>query len=496
MIFTLLLFLLLSSTTCLNVTTFPSHYLQRCRAPIPNSVPPSVWDQQELCHNPENWKELPGVTAEDLLLRAPKYVSPASGTIIDPGRDDHLTLPSSVCVVERDGYFSSTGLLLDCNAQYPLVMPRGRSDISMELRGVQPRATSPSPRVIIHNGPVFSLILPYNDMFGHVFTTAVSLAAQVLPLVMSSNDSVVLVPEAGALMSVLLASGLPRERILALSKPHYVYSQRAILFLRKAPFNVITSHWPARSAAWLRGRLRDNLWRQLKLNSTSSAGPSEAARKWVVVLCRPRGARYLANEETFLAAVKKALKNTKFSLFVFGRDDRASPISSVSPSAWLDTAAVFLQAVAVIGVHGSAFGNAILCHPQTVIVEVNAPWAARQQDDANDRPATRDAIMSALRAAGSLSYYNVYPLSLYAAVAAVESFSPPTVVRAQTAPLPPHPHHKPHGGAFSAALYSRFYSDANLVINPEHVLTILRRHGIAAPLLAVGTNASLAPAKV
>jgi len=450
-----------------------------------------VWDQQKLCNKAENWRELPGVNAEDLLLRAPKYVSPSSGTIADPGVDDYLSLPSSVCVLEHDGYFSSTGLLLDCSAQYPLVMPKGRPDISMELRALQPSATS-SSRVILHDGPVFSLILPYNDMFGHVFTTAVSLAAQVLPLVTSSSNALVLVPEAGALTSLLLAAGVPSERILALSKPHFVYSPRSTLFLRKAPFNVITAHWPGRSSLWLRRRLREGLWRQLKLNNSSNnagAGPlDEAARKWVVVLCRPKGPRYLANEAALLAAVKESIKGTRFLLFVFGR----TPISNAAPSAWMDTAAVFLQAAAVIGVHGSAFGNAILCHPETVLIEVNAPWVAKQQDDANDRPATRDAIMSSMRAAGSLYYYNVFPRSLYAAVAE-EGNVPPSVggqgggKQQQQGPASIQ-RHKPHGGVMGASLYARFYTDENLLVNPDHVLTILRLHGIAANNSKIARN--------
>jgi hypothetical protein len=131
-------------------------------------------------------------------------------------------------------------------------------------------------------------------------------------------------------------------------------------------------------------------------------------------------------------------------------------------------------------VHGSAFVNAILCHPETVLIEINAPWVAKQQDDANERPATRDAIMSSMRAAGSLYYYNVYPRSLYSAVAEEGNVPPPVGQGGGKQDPSAIQRHKPHGGVMGASLYARFYTDENLVVNPDHVLTILRLHGIAA----------------
>ena len=94
---------------------------------------------------------------------------------------------------------------------------------------------------------------------------------------------------------------------------------------------------------------------------------------------------------------------------MFGKDAK---VASNSRDSWLGSAEIFLQAAAVIGMHGSAWGNAFLCPTDTVLIEFNLPWTAAQQKDSDSTPpAVRDAIMATMHNAGLKNYYNVFPLS-------------------------------------------------------------------------------------
>jgi hypothetical protein len=75
--------------------------------------------------------------------------------------------------------------------------------------------------------------------------------------------------------------------------------------------------------------------------------------------------------------IKAALK-PQFKLHIVGgkidySEDRAK-------SAWMETADEFARAAAVIGVHGGAFGNTLLCPSNATIIEINVPWSPENAD--------------------------------------------------------------------------------------------------------------------
>ena len=329
---------------------------------------------------------------------------------------------------------------------------------------------------------LLSLVLPYNDYFGHAMTTGVSLMAQLLPLFRSYPNSSILIPRRGALSTVLQLLMVPSTRIIVAQPDVLYWAHKATLLLRKEPFNIVTAHWAGRSVQELRHTLIAQLFSHLQLppplapelitptnlthrhdrhsNGTIStaslvSAPAHTPRgQYVIFLSRPFGGQRSLNpkiQDELLARLRAALAGTRYQLYIFGESSprglgpNDAKLDPTSHNAFLTTAQYFLQAAAVIGVHGSAFGNTFLCPDDAVIVEVNIIWRARRQEDSyTTAPAARDGIRATCHNAGQQFYYNVYPQ------------------------LP------------SGTLAASFYSDSNIKIRVDDVMAILQLHRIAA----------------
>jgi len=133
----------------------------------------------------------------------------------ETGKEEHIQIPNRICVLEVQGYFDSTGALMDCDLkEYPLLMPKDRSDISIvksrasinalqsAISGNSAAAKSASATATPHPGPLYSLVVPYNDAFGHSFTTGVSMLAFIYPMLANDPTSRVLAPQSGPLRGV------------------------------------------------------------------------------------------------------------------------------------------------------------------------------------------------------------------------------------------------------------------------------------------------------
>ena len=153
-----------------SVPLFATHYQAMCSRKYNQMqlVNHAVWDQAKLCA--QRWTsmlELGSFASDDFKLRPPKHAH--KGNISDPpSSSNYVPIPHELCVFETSGYFDSNGLLFDCTAQYPLLMPRHRRDLKNAL---DERSPAPPPgsrvRVAPHSAPrVLSLLAPFNDRFG------------------------------------------------------------------------------------------------------------------------------------------------------------------------------------------------------------------------------------------------------------------------------------------------------------------------------------------
>ena len=437
-----------------------------------DAIPPE-WNHYQVCSKWDKFQEIGLFRSDDFIMNPPRHLSKAvDGSWKEEAPASAIVIPQEFCVFETAGWFAANGLLFDCNQQYPLIV-KNRPDFSnkMILKGSELVSKGVVSNI---SGPLYSVVIPYNGAFSHTFSTGVSMLVYILHFMgkESNKDSRILVPPDGPFQKLLEAINMPRKRIvLAKTKHHLHHSAQARLVFRSPPFNIICAHWPAGAVI----DLRDRVVQWLVAAGHVDASPSKP-QNLVVYLWRPsQQVRTVAQQQQLVDQIRRAVQPRGFQLVVEGatQQQQIKYGSSASAMHWIRTAELFTRAAAVIGPHGGAFGNIFLCPANTTVVEFNIPWTADSADgDSEGKVNTvRDMFYSLARGIGISSYWNVWPL-------------PPThpTYSTQASQLASSIHKSSNSSSISSSGHdASFYTRKGpMKIDPEEVIEILRRVGIAA----------------
>lgn len=403
------------------------------------------WDHRKIC--PDNdwirFSSIGNFTEEDFRMYRPRHLIRHQSAWKEETSDDYLRIPEDFCVFMTNGWFTHNGALFDCKTQYPLIMKKDRKDLDLTIKTVSSmRAIKPRHHPLygsqVHNltnHTLYSLIIPFNDAFSHVFSTGVSMSVYTLYMMGIDPTAKVLIPSKGPFQSLLIALGVPSHRMIIPSGVEDMYySNRVSLILRRPPFNIIQAHWPANALVSLQQQAVRWL---VKTNHVDS----DKDRNLVLFLWRSGSERSVLDQQALVDSIRYALEGS-YELRVVGKDNKVHYNSDLSRTSWITTADLFVRAAAVIGPHGGAFGNTFLCAPDTTIIEFNLPWTSKTADGDSKSNIVRDLFYSMARAIGNTNYWNVWPSNKYRTAA-------------------------------------DFYHSKEMIIDGPEVVEILRRSGIA-----------------
>lgn len=423
--------------------SFRDDYEARCRQKFDAEslfgVSKMEWDAHNVCQ--DKWimyKDVGSFTDADFMMPPPRHLTYQSDNNRSYVEDNfsnnasHLSIPRRYCVLEREGYFHSNGLLFDCHNTYPLLVKKEREDVNMVMK----RTDYPKiafMQVFEVKGPLLSVVIPFSSAFSHAAAIGLLQATQFLTILAANANAAVLVPKDGPLFSLMEALGVPTSQIIIANEGQLWYSKQAMLFINEPPFNILQAHYPGNMA---NGRISGgemekengggsaNQQQQDGKQNRRESGIRELIKEFlqrkgyfnltdlkmnqVLYLWRGGAERVVQDQETLVSLIRNSLRSD-LELYVEGKEAiRYS--SEASKTAWMSTASRFVNAVAVIGPHGGAFGNMFLTHSDTLIIEFNLPWSAGVASDTKVRPGVRDQLYASARAMGlGEHYWYVWP---------------------------------------------------------------------------------------
>lgn len=382
-----------------------------CHKNIVNFAIKEIWDQNFICE-PHGWirfNKLGNFSASDFQIYPPRHLSKRGDVWAEDKHSIFLTIPVDYCIFRTVGWFTRRGSLFNCQYQYPLILPRGKHDMSLLIpKGMHNEFSGESKVRVFRGDYLLSALIPFNSAFSHAFTTGAAHIAVMLPLLLGTRARI-LIPSKGPLESLLTSWGVPSDKILKvrLKAQDLYFSNASALVLRRPPFNIIQAHWPAR----LLVDLRDITVQWLRQNGKL---PREATPSNLILYLWREGdglARGVVDQQALVDQIARALR-PEYELYVWGKEQpKIAYASEDAHTAWQRSAHLFVRAAAVIGPHGGAFGNIFLCAPNTTVIEFNIPWTIRSANGAAGNNTVRDMFYATARGLGITDYWYVWPRS-------------------------------------------------------------------------------------
>eukprot|EP01042_Synura_sphagnicola_P002424 gene2424-2910_t len=191
---------------------------------------------------------------------------------------------------------------------------------------------------------LYSVVVPFNDVFSHAFTTGAAMLAYMVPNLVGDPSARVLVPDRGPLQTLVESMGVNPSQIVPVptgSKQllSLYASPRATLILRKPPFNLIQAHWPAGGLNHYRNVTVNWLIRNGYVNGSQLHHQNKIVYLW------RSGQRNVFQQDRlgrrYVDEIREALY-PGYELVVVGREKKVQYGSPEERTAWLYTAELFI----------------------------------------------------------------------------------------------------------------------------------------------------------
>ena len=164
----------------------------------------------------------------------------------------------------------------------------------MQLESHPKLSSHKSIKVVKVFGPLYSVIIPFNDAFSHAVSIGATMSIYVIHFLHKHPTACVLIPSEGPLLELFQSWNIPANRIIVAKENYFYYSNNATLLFRKFPFNILQGHYPAHALSDMRNKTIDYLVNKNKIDQNIR----NKSNNIVVYLWRtPQSSRCVLNQE-------------------------------------------------------------------------------------------------------------------------------------------------------------------------------------------------------